>query len=1159
MKRLKFLLLTVVCVAVLFCVATVTASADVVASGNCGENITYTLDSDGTLTISGTGHMPDYWTTLPWDSYLSAIKEVNIESGVTSVGSNAFANCTALTSVVISEGVKTIGDSSFSGCSSLLSVDIPSSLTYVCWNAFGGCSSLNAVYISDIDAWCNTEFNSEWSNPLYYAKNLYLNGTLVTELTIPYETTKINAYSFCGCTSLESVTIENKECQIAYNEKAIPTSATIYGYGGSSAEVYAKLYDRDFVNLDETEEIIDAGYFGDNIVWSIDGKGKLVITGYGNMPSSFNQVIPWEKHKTNIKEVDISEEITSISSKAFYDGTNIHSVLIPKNVTSIGTSAFSGCIMLQNIELPETLTYLGPFAFMNCKNLQRITIPGGIKTIESSTFEGCVKLVDVNILSGIETIGTSAFEECNSLQRVIIPETVTKIGLYSFEDCCNLKEVILPSSLKSIGDYAFGNCDSLQDISLPANLTELAGAVFSGCSSLQNINIPLGITTINDNMFYHCSSLQNITLHSNIIMIGKHAFNGCNFQNIELPKSLTSLGKYAFYECKNLKSIVLPEGIEIIDSSTFSNCENLETVIIPDSVKSIEMLAFYGCKKLDNIIIPENVTQIANTAFGFCEKLSTIILGGSISEIGENAFILCDSINAIGYMGDADSKNAITISSGNDYLLNAVWYYNYYKTEHQYSGDCDKNCNICEFPRMVTASHTYTNSCDDTCNICGYVTAITHTFTDDCDSVCNICSFEREITYDYTITTDEDITLSYSTTANVRFVVSDETIAYITGTGMSSVVIGSYVSKTVSATITPKKPGGVIVSVVDSYNNVLAKSLLLVVEGEHQFELSKIISVRDCVTPGKAVYVCKFCFFEKEEYEEAYGHSYSYGCDSMCNRCDFVRTDISHDNTKSVAEVKATCTTKGYTAGVYCNDCQKYISGHAEIAINADAHKWDNGTITTTATCKVSGVKTYTCQHNASHKKTENLGVNASNHVNTKNVAEVKATCTTKGYTAGVYCNDCQKYISGHTEIPKLVPEFTDSKDAKESGNNIVSNNGLTVAQLLSQAGKGAVIKTADGKSVENAALIGTGMVLTMADGSKKEIVVYGDVDGDGKISAADARQALRASVGLENFKEDSAKYKAAKRGSLDKLSAADARLILRASVGLEDPKSWMK
>ena len=144
-------------------------------------------------------------------------------------------------------------------------------------------------------------------------------------------------------------------------------------------------------------------------------------------------------------------------------------------------------------------------------------------------------------------------------------------------------------------------------------------------------------------------------------------------------------------------------------------------------------------------------------------------------------------------------------------------------------------------------------------------------------------------------------------------------------------------------------------------------------------------------------------------------------------------------------------------------------------------------------------------------------------------------------------------------EIPKLVPAFSDSEDAKENGNNIVSNNGLTVAQLLSQAGKGAVIRTADGKAVDGTALVTTGMVLTMADGSKKEIVVYGDVDGDGDISSADARLALRASVGLENYKEDSCYYKAANVESNDKISAGDARLILRASVGLEDPKVWLK
>ena len=134
---------------------------------------------------------------------------------------------------------------------------------------------------------------------------------------------------------------------------------------------------------------------------------------------------------------------------------------------------------------------------------------------------------------------------------------------------------------------------------------------------------------------------------------------------------------------------------------------------------------------------------------------------------------------------------------------------------------------------------------------------------------------------------------------------------------------------------------------------------------------------------------------------------------------------------------------------------------------------------------------------------------------------------------------------------------FAFGDTGRQLGN--ISNNGLTVAQLLSQAGKGAVIRTADGKAVDGTALVTTGMVLTMADGSKKEIVVYGDVDGDGDISSADARLALRASVGLENYKEDSCYYKAANVESNDKISAGDARLILRASVGLEDPKAWLK
>ena len=90
------------------------------------------------------------------------------------------------------------------------------------------------------------------------------------------------------------------------------------------------------------------------------------------------------------------------------------------------------------------------------------------------------------------------------------------------------------------------------------------------------------------------------------------------------------------------------------------------------------------------------------------------------------------------------------------------------------------------------------------------------------------------------------------------------------------------------------------------------------------------------------------------------------------------------------------------------------------------------------------------------------------------------------------------------------------------------------------------------GKVVDGETALGTGMTVILPDKTEYEVVVYGDVDGDGDVNSADARLALRAAVGLEDYKNTSAQYKAANVESHNKISSADARLILRASVGLE-------
>ena len=95
-------------------------------------------------------------------------------------------------------------------CSSSTSVVIPDSVTSIGDHAFDGCSSLTSVYITDLEAWCNIKFSSNFlANPLCYANNLYLNGSLVKDLVIPDSVTSIGDHAFDGCSSLTSVTFED--------------------------------------------------------------------------------------------------------------------------------------------------------------------------------------------------------------------------------------------------------------------------------------------------------------------------------------------------------------------------------------------------------------------------------------------------------------------------------------------------------------------------------------------------------------------------------------------------------------------------------------------------------------------------------------------------------------------------------------------------------------------------------------------------------------------------------------------------------------------------------------------------------------------------------------------------------------------------------------
>ena len=210
--------MAVVCLVGLTLFAT-NASAEDLASGTCGDNLTWVLTDDGTLTISGEGAMLDYKTssnTAPWFTKRTKIASVIIEDGVTSIGGHAFfsclkleritiadtvtsigegafKDCTKLTAITIPDGVNSIDYSAFRGCTGLTSITIPDSVTSIEWNVFEGCSSLTSITIPD--------------SVTSIGDSAFSGCTSLTSITIPDSVTSISEGAFYGCTSLTSVTI----------------------------------------------------------------------------------------------------------------------------------------------------------------------------------------------------------------------------------------------------------------------------------------------------------------------------------------------------------------------------------------------------------------------------------------------------------------------------------------------------------------------------------------------------------------------------------------------------------------------------------------------------------------------------------------------------------------------------------------------------------------------------------------------------------------------------------------------------------------------------------------------------------------------------------------------------------------------------------------
>ena len=318
-------------------------TGDIVDSGTCGANVTWTLDSNGTLTISGSGAMKDCASPSesPWYNNRGQIKSVTIEQGVTSIGKGAFLYCSSLTSVSIPSSVTSIGNYAFQNCSSLISVTIPSGVTSIGDYAFENCSSLISV-------------------------------------TIPNSVTSIGHLAFRGCSSLTDINVDpnNKYWCSVDGVLFSKDMKTLVAYPRGRAGAY-KCPD-------------GVTFIGDD---AFVGCSSLTSVTIPNSVTSIGKYAFW--YCSSLTSVTIPNSVTSIGDYAFSCCSRLTSVTIPNSVTSIGSSVFHYCSSLTSVTIPNSVTSIGNSAFYGCSSLTSVTIPNSVTSIGIYAFYHCTKLKDV--------------------------------------------------------------------------------------------------------------------------------------------------------------------------------------------------------------------------------------------------------------------------------------------------------------------------------------------------------------------------------------------------------------------------------------------------------------------------------------------------------------------------------------------------------------------------------------------------------------------------------------------------------------------------------------------------------------------------------------------------------------------------------------------
>ncbi len=507
----------------------------------------------------------------------------------------------------------------------------------------------------------------------------YLENTYINKVTFPYEVTQnITLYAKWEKNTYnvhfelnggEGVSDLNVS---VINEELIPTREgyTFLGW----------YFESNFINkltfpYEVTQNITLYAKWGENLPTTI----SFVVSAEGvltevNGISETNNVVIIPNQVNNIEVKEIKKEL-------FLNNIYIEKLVIPETVTTLGYRMCYGCTNLKEVNLPDNISVIPDYAFEKCTLLEKINIPQSLVQIRNDAFaESGIK--EFIAPDSFKEIWGYAFKDCKNLEKVDLNKT-TSIGDMSFENCTKLSSIVLPNTLVELGTYVFSGCTLLNNIKMPSNPIEITNTFIYGSGYYNDAkNWENGILYVDNYLITTNNDLlnqQSINVKEGTIVIAINAFtnNGKNLKTIVLPEGLKIIGSSAFSSLYSLSQINIPSSVISIGNNAFgatdlyenqSNWENGgfyidNWLLAVDNVKMTEFTVKEGTVgvsdgKSDTSLFPTKATSISSLTLpstlkyigsrSFARlKITSLELPETLETMKEGAFMTCAFLESV--------------------------------------------------------------------------------------------------------------------------------------------------------------------------------------------------------------------------------------------------------------------------------------------------------------------------------------------------------------------------------------------------------------------------------------------------------------------------------------------------------------------------------